>query len=536
MSVGLLLGGRYELRATLGRGGFGAVWRAYDRTLGREVAVKIIKFDEMGPLGAADLRSRFIREAQAVAALNHPNVVTAHDFGVEDDTAYLVMELISGGSLEGEQGERRKREAGPFELADVLAIGAQICSGLAAAHTAGLVHRDLKPANVMRTAAGQVKIVDFGIARDADQSRLTQSGVYLGTLRYTSPEQMDGGAIDGRSDLYSLGCVLFELLTERSPFEAHTPPQWIAAHQFGQPKTLSSVRPDTPAELNALVTELLAKKPAQRPATADAVRHRLERIKAGSVRGSARVAPRTQLDTPRPMSPGPPPAPWQPRKPAGYPPYSGPYSGPYRPPVAYPYPAYPQGLMPDGPSSRPLTVSIATILMLGSAALSLSIGIATLVGRRAISSDWHEQYDGLVSASGRSALGVGYGIAFTAIGVQLALAVALAYPVYRGGRQARTLAWIYIGLTALCCIGTGAVPYLFTPTSGDIAAGQTGRLSGANDRFIDGYPSWLHVWTISIGVIGAIALITAAILLGTPSANRFFRVSRFGVPMPPLMR
>src|SRR5215475_8788246 len=163
MSGGVLIGGRYELHTTLGRGGFGAVWRGFDRTLARDVAVKMVALDGLVDRDAAT--ARFGREARAVASLNHPNIVTAHDFGVEGDSAYLVMELISGVSLADELAERRKTGAGPFDVARVVRLGTEISAGLAAAHAAGLVHRDLKPANIMVVRpTGPAKLVDFGIA------------------------------------------------------------------------------------------------------------------------------------------------------------------------------------------------------------------------------------------------------------------------------------------------------------------------------------------------------------------------------------
>ncbi|HKD99097.1 MAG TPA: protein kinase [Micromonosporaceae bacterium] len=276
MSVGMMIGGRYELRAPLGRGGFGAVWRAHDVTLRRDVAVKVISFAQMLPVDRDAAMRRFWREAQSVAALNHPNVVTAHDFGVHGESAYLVMELLSGGSLADELAHRRATGAGPVHASRVIAIAAQICAGLAAAHAAGVVHRDLKPANIMTTLpTGLIKIVDFGIARDEGGVRLTQHGDYLGTLPYASPEQMQAGVIDGRSDLYSLACVLYELLSDRSPFNADTPGEWIEAHRAAQPYPLGAVAPTVPEGLARLIHQMLAKDPRDRPAGAAEVGARL---------------------------------------------------------------------------------------------------------------------------------------------------------------------------------------------------------------------------------------------------------------------
>ena len=287
MSAGLVLGGRYELQAQLGAGGFGSVWRARDNTLLREIAVKLIQFEsDADSTARAVATQRFLREAQAVAGLNHPNVVAAYDFGVQDDTAYLVMELVHGTSLAQQMARRRQQGLGPMDVASVIRVAIEICSGLGAAHRAGLVHRDLKPANVMIVEpSGQVKIVDFGIARVADRSRLTRTGSYMGTLPYIAPEQMSTAPMDGRADIYSLGCLLHELLTGRSPYVAESPVQWLAAHQYHQPAPLSSHLPGAPMALERLILDMLAKDPAARPPTAEAVQERLAAIRVGAAGG-----------------------------------------------------------------------------------------------------------------------------------------------------------------------------------------------------------------------------------------------------------
>ena len=212
---------------------------------------------------------------------------------MQDDSAYLVMELISGGSLADELARRRAAGAGPLDVTRVARIGAQISAGLAAAHTAGFVHRDLKPANIMVVRpAGTAKIVDFGIARIGDLSRLTVPGDYLGTLPYASPEQMRTGEMDGRSDLYSLGCLLYELLTGRSPYQADSPAQWISAHQFAPPTPLRQLLPDAPADLEALLRRVAgegsgasAGEREHRPGAARAHRRR----RAGRAHGRRRA-------------------------------------------------------------------------------------------------------------------------------------------------------------------------------------------------------------------------------------------------------
>ena len=310
MSVGVMIGGRYELRAPLGRGGFGAVWRGHDITLRRDVAVKVISFAQMTPYDRDAAMRRFWREAQSVAALNHPNVVTAHDFGVHGESAFLVMELLSGGSLADELAHRRLVGAGPAHASRVVAIAAQICAGLAAAHATGVIHRDLKPANIMTTLpTGLIKIVDFGIARDDDGVRLTQAGDYLGTLPYASPEQMQPGPIDGRADLYSLACVLYELLTDRSPFVADSPLEWIEAHRESEPYPLRKLMPAVPAGLAMLIHQMLAKRPQDRPAGAGEVGARLialdRQMNAATATGTgvARVPTRGAVHVPSGTTP-----------------------------------------------------------------------------------------------------------------------------------------------------------------------------------------------------------------------------------------
>lgn len=280
MSAGMLLGGRYQLQTQLGAGGFGSVWRAADTTLLREIAVKLIQLDaDVDPTARDAATIRFRREAQAVAGLNHPNVVAAYDFGVEGDNAYLVMELVNGASLLQLLKARRAAGQGPFDVATVLRIGVEACAGLGAAHRAGLVHRDLKPANLMLVnPSGQVKIVDFGIARMSDRSKLTRTGSYMGTLPYIAPEQMGANPLDSRADIYSLGCLLHELLTGRSPYDAESPVQWLAAHQYSPPAPLSAHMPGAPRSLENLILSMLAKDPAERPPTTEIVGERLAAI------------------------------------------------------------------------------------------------------------------------------------------------------------------------------------------------------------------------------------------------------------------
>jgi branched-chain amino acid transport system substrate-binding protein len=260
----------------------GEVWRGTDMTLNRAVAIKLVRLDPGASRTVHDqIVKRFKREAQAVAALRHPNIITAYDFGVDEttQTEYFVMELIEGRTIAAELGESIDAGRGPLPLDRVLAIGIDVCDALAVAHRAGVVHRDLKPANLMHdTLTGQLKIVDFGIAHGAELSRLTRAGGWLGSVSYTSPEQLSSADIDGRADLYSLACVLYELLTAASPYVATDVPQFLYAHLSGEPRPLRALAPSAPPALEALLREMLAKVPDDRPATAEAVAQRLRAI------------------------------------------------------------------------------------------------------------------------------------------------------------------------------------------------------------------------------------------------------------------
>lgn len=259
------LAGRYVLDTPIGRGGMGEVWRATDTVLGRQVAVKTIDLtrvpDESGAV-------RFEREARVTAGLNHPHVVTVHDTGVEGDTAYLVMELLPGPSL----AERLRQ--GPFGVDDVVDVLRQVAGALQAAHARGLVHRDIKPANVVTADDGRLRVLDFGITQLGDastQQALTATHTVMGTAEYLSPEQAMGGRVDGRADLYALGCLAFALLTGEPPFSGPTAVATMMMHTHDPVPDVRALRPDTPAWLAGLVSSLLAKDPADRPAEAGAV-------------------------------------------------------------------------------------------------------------------------------------------------------------------------------------------------------------------------------------------------------------------------
>ncbi len=268
------LGGRYQLHTTLGQGGMAAVWAGVDIRLGRPVAVKVLD-------GAARadpvMLQRLEAEARTVAKLEHPNIVAVYDFGTEGDVPYLVMELVEGEDLQ------QRLANGPLDVRAAVGIAAQICDALEAAHQAGVVHRDVKPANILITAAGRVKVCDFGIARlqQSGQARMTSHSTMVGTSEYMAPEQASGGPMDGRTDLYGLGCVLYAMLTGGPPFSGDNPMGvvWQQVHRPAAP--VASLRAGVPADLDSLVARLLAKSPADRPASAGEVRDQLARVLPG---------------------------------------------------------------------------------------------------------------------------------------------------------------------------------------------------------------------------------------------------------------
>ena len=259
--------GRYEIRSLLGAGGMGEVYLADDLNLHRRVAVKVLSADLTTN---RDRLQRFKREAYAASSLNHPNILTVHEFGSENENHFIVTEFVDGESL----GQHLRRA--PFQLNEVLEIGIQVASALAAAHAAGIVHRDIKPDNIMLRRDNLVKVLDFGLAKLSEpelstntevQSQalpLTTPGVVMGTARYMSPEQARGLPVDARTDIWSLGVVLYEMVTRHAPFTGKTMSDVIVAVLSTHPPLLTTYRTDVPAELERIITKALRKDEEER--------------------------------------------------------------------------------------------------------------------------------------------------------------------------------------------------------------------------------------------------------------------------------
>jgi phosphate transport system substrate-binding protein len=279
----------YRVVKLLGAGGMGMVFCAEDIHLQRLVALKVLR-PELAKESV--LRERFLREARAMAAIKSDYIVTVHQVDQASDLPFLAMELLEGQSLEDWLGQGQRPD-----LATAVRIGREIAWGLAAAHERGLIHRDIKPANVFLEApTGRVKIVDFGLARPAQQSSgMTEAGTILGTPAYMAPEQADGSEISERSDLFSLGCVLYRLLAHEKPFAGKSTMAVLKAVALTEPKPLSEVNPLVPRALADLVKRLLAKNPADRPATAGEVATALEAIAQDPRSASAAASPRSTV-------------------------------------------------------------------------------------------------------------------------------------------------------------------------------------------------------------------------------------------------
>ncbi|PCN48818.1 serine/threonine protein kinase [Curtobacterium sp. 'Ferrero'] len=277
---GLTFGGRYQLSSRVAIGGMGEVWQATDLVIGRTVALKILKDEYLGDPGFLE---RFRAEARHAALVNHEGIANVFDYGEEDGSAYLVMELVPGEAL----STMIEREH-TLPVDKVLDIVAQTANALQAAHAVGLVHRDIKPGNLLITPDGRVKITDFGIARIADQVPLTATGQVMGTVQYLSPEQASGHPASPSTDIYSLGIVAYECLAGRRPFTGESQVAIAMAHINEQPPALPS---DVPEPVSALVLSCIAKKPADRPATAANLARAAQALRRGDVAAATVAVP-----------------------------------------------------------------------------------------------------------------------------------------------------------------------------------------------------------------------------------------------------
>ncbi|HYP23043.1 MAG TPA: protein kinase [Actinomycetota bacterium] len=268
MVAGRVLGDRYRIEERIAAGGMGTVYAATDDRLHRRVAVKLLK---EGLSGDAKFVARFEREARAAAALSHPNVAGVFDYGEDGETPFIVMELAQGRDL-----ARLLRDEGPLEPDRARGLGAQICTALAHAHAAGLVHRDVKPANVIVDESDRVKVTDFGIARAAGEATLTATGSVLGSAQYMAPEQASGAPVTAAADVYAAGIVLYEMLTNAVPFTGDSPVSVAMRHVSDEVPRPSSVNPQVPESLDAIVARATAKDPADRFPSAAAMGAALE--------------------------------------------------------------------------------------------------------------------------------------------------------------------------------------------------------------------------------------------------------------------
>ncbi|MGD8683179.1 MAG: Stk1 family PASTA domain-containing Ser/Thr kinase [Chloroflexota bacterium] len=259
--LGTLLGGRYRLDQVLGQGGMATIFRATDSKLGREVAVKVLR-PEFG--ADAQFVERFEHEAQAAASLRHPNIVQVYDYGTDRAGPYIVMEQVSGGDLASALGKR-----GNLPPTAVANMGQQVADALAAAHAAGLVHRDIKPSNILLSPDGRVQVADFGIAQAAAGSPVTATGITLGSVLYFSPEQARGDTATAASDIYSLGLVMYEMLTGSRAFSGDSPAAVAVARLSAGVPSPMAARAEVPPALDAIVRWCLAVDPAARPSATE---------------------------------------------------------------------------------------------------------------------------------------------------------------------------------------------------------------------------------------------------------------------------
>ncbi|HET9999311.1 MAG TPA: protein kinase [Ktedonobacteraceae bacterium] len=303
---GTLIAGRYEIREHIATGGMASVFKTWDHRVERLVAIKVLRSLDKNDLRAVE---RFRREARAAAALAHPNAVTIYDFIEEYGQYFLVMEYIPGPTLKQLIAQRRH-----LQSQETLEIAAQVCAVLQVAHARGFIHRDIKPQNIMLVSSGStattgsllVKLTDFGIVRVAEDAGLTNSGIVLGTADYLSPEQARGETLTASSDLYSLGVVMFEMLTGRPPFVGPTAVSIAMQHASTYPPSLRQFNANVPPSLEQIVNRVLEKEPEDRFLSAAEMRQALRQCaRELNERGKSATAPAaTQHAMPGPGAPG----------------------------------------------------------------------------------------------------------------------------------------------------------------------------------------------------------------------------------------
>ena len=290
MTVETVAAGRYRIERALGHGGMASVYLAFDSELDRPVALKILA-EELG--GDEQFRRRFLREARLAARLSHANVVRVYDAGEEADRPFIVMEFVPGTTL-----AEMLSPGAPLPVSRATWIAQQAALGLQCAHEAGLVHRDVKPQNLLVRDDGVVKITDFGIARAAELSRVTELGKVLGTAAYLSPEQARGDEVTASADIYSLGAVLYEMLTGRPPYEFATLAELAQMQRDGIVTPVRDLAPSVPGDVEALVMRCLAREPRFRPASAAEVARALEPPNATAVAETRPLPARTSRRSP----------------------------------------------------------------------------------------------------------------------------------------------------------------------------------------------------------------------------------------------
>ena len=286
----ILIGGRYSLRDPLGSGGMAEVFLAYEEVLERDVALKILKEQYADDEGFVE---RFRREARSAASLNHPNIVHIYDWGGTEngEASYIAMEYAPGGTLED-----RILEDGALPPYKAVEVASQIAEALGFAHERGVIHRDIKPQNILLSALGDAKVTDFGLARAAYSTSLSQTSLVLGTASYMSPEQAMGGPADPRSDLYSLGVVLYEMLTGELPYEGDSSVTIAVKHVIEPPRAPGEVNSEVSEGISALTQKLLAKDPGDRYTSATQLIEDLRRVRDGLPPAFADAAGRGATD------------------------------------------------------------------------------------------------------------------------------------------------------------------------------------------------------------------------------------------------